>query len=167
MIRSRFHRLMVMTSITAGLAGLSGISGCVQSPDRHVSKPVSTTVNREKLALDLKNRGELAEALIQWKILATIEPFNTNYETQVDATRQLIDKKSRHFILDGIENLRQGTPEAARLSFLKALALNPKNNEALNYLRQLTMQYPAIWQNSGRPDDICCMNYSANVEIKE
>lgn len=166
---SWLHHLVVMVSIVTGLLGLSGLSGCAQSPERQVSisQPVSTTVNREKLALDLKNRGELAEALIQWKILATIEPSNTNYETQIDATRQLIDKKSKQFILDGIANLRQGAREAARLSFLRALALNPKNSEAFNYLRQLTIRYPAIGQNSGWPDDMCCMNYSANGEGKE
>ncbi len=161
MTGSPLYRLIVTLCIVA-------MSGCAQSPDRISPEPISTNASREKLALDLKGRGELADALIQWKILSTIEPANSYYATQIDATKQLIDKKSKHFILDGVANLRQGGREAARLSFLKALALNPKNSEAFNYLRQLTMQYPAIIaQNNGKPDGMCCMNYSANVEVKE
>lgn len=161
---SWLHCLIIMIFLAAGL---SGLGGCAQPPDRRVSEPVSTTVSREKLALRLKDRGELAEALVQWKILATIEPSNADYETQIDATKQLIDKKSKYFIDDGITSLSQGDREAARLSFLKALALNPKNNQAFNYLRQLTIQYPAIGKNSGRLEGMCCMNYNANVEAKE
>lgn len=160
----RSYRLTVIMVIAAGL---SGLSGCAQPPERRVSEPVLTTVNREKLALRLKERGDLAEALVQWKILAIIEPSNADYETQIDITKQLIDKKSKYFIDEGITSLRQGDREAARLSFLKVLALNPKNNQAFNYLRQLTIQYPAIGQNSGRPDGMCCMNYNVNVEVKE
>lgn len=164
---SLLYRVMVTLCIAAGIAGLAGLSGCAQSPDRLSPEPISTNTSREKLARDLAGRGELAEALIQWKILSTIEPANAYYATQIDTTKQLIDRKSKHFILDGIANLRQGTREAARLSFLKALALNPKNNEAFNYLRQLTMQYPAIGQYNGKPDGMCCTNYSGNVEVKE
>jgi len=158
---------MVALCIAAGMTGLAGLSGCAQSPAKPTPEPISANIGREKLAVDLKNRGELAEALIQWKILATIEPANAYYATQIDSTKQLIDKKSKYFILDGMANLRQGMREAARLSFLKALALNPKNEEAFNHLQQLTVQYPAIGQNSGKPDGMCCMNHSANTEVKE
>ncbi len=60
-----------------------GLSSCAQPSARLSPEPISTTVNREKLAVDLQERGELAEALIQWTILSTIEPANRYYENQV------------------------------------------------------------------------------------
>ncbi|SFO11441.1 hypothetical protein [Nitrosospira briensis] len=127
-----------------------GLSGCVQPSARLSPEPISTTVNREKLALDLQERGELAEALIQWTILSTIEPANRDYENRVTRTKQLIDNKSKSLMLDGMSNLRRGAREAARLSFLKVLALNPRNKEALEHLRQLAMPPSTESKNGGK-----------------
>lgn len=127
-----------------------GLSGCVQPSARLSPEPISATVNREKLALDLQERGELAEALIQWTILSTIEPANRDYENRVTRTKQLIDNKSKSLMLDGMFNLRRGAREAARLSFLKVLALNPRNKEALEHLRQLAMPPSTESKNGGK-----------------
>ena len=133
-----------------------GLCGCVQPSARLSPEPISKTVNRERLALDLQERGELAEALIQWTILSTIEPANRYYENQVTGTKQLIDNKSKSLMLEGMSNLRRGAREAARVSFLKVLALNPRNKEALEYLRQLAMLPTAERKNGGRPEGACC-----------
>ena len=87
--------------------------------------------------MDLHERGELAEALIQWTILYTIEPHNDYYKTQIASTRRLIDTRSKFLIRNGVVSLCRRAQESARLSFLKVLALDPKNKEALEYLRQL------------------------------
>jgi hypothetical protein len=133
-----------------------GLSSCVQPSARLSPEPISTVANREKLALDLQERGELAEALIQWKILSIIEPANRYYENQATGTKQLIDNKSKSLMLDGMSNLRRGAREAARISFLKVLALNPRNKEALGHLRQLAMPPSAESKNGGKPEDACC-----------
>ena len=56
------------------------LSGCAQPPERPTAEPIATTAKREKLALDLQEKGELAEALIQWTVLSTIEPSNDFYQ---------------------------------------------------------------------------------------
>ena len=151
------------------IASLSGLTGCAPSPERYSpqGKPVSANASREKLALDLMATGELAEALIQWKILSTIEPSSEYYLTQVHTSTLIIDKKSKDFVTDGVTSLRQGAREAARLSFLKALALNPKNIEAFENLRQLAIQFPAVGQNTGKPVVTCCKHHSVITEVKE
>ncbi|HEU4853772.1 MAG TPA: hypothetical protein VFS89_00595 [Nitrosospira sp.] len=133
-----------------------GLSACVQPSARLSPEPISTNVNREKLALDLQERGELAEALIQWTILSTIEPANRYYENQVTGTKQLIDNKSKSLMLDGISYLRRGAREAARVSFLKVLALNPRNKEALEHLRQLAVPPSIEGKNGVKPEGACC-----------
>jgi hypothetical protein len=137
--------------------GAAGLNGCAQPPQRSDAEAISITAGREKLALGLQDRGELAEALVQWKILSVIDPVNAHYGNQAEATRELIEKKTRTLILEGVANLRQGAREAARLSFLKALALNPRNTEAFDYLRQLAMQSPAAGEsNASRVEGSCC-----------
>jgi tetratricopeptide (TPR) repeat protein len=152
MSRKPRHRIFFLL-IAVGAAGLNG---CAQPSQRPSAEVTPATASREKLALELKDRGELAEALIQWKILSVIDPVNGDYANQAEATRELIDKKTRILILDGLANWRQGSREAAKLSFLKALALNPKNTEAFDYLRQLTMQFPAGESNAPKADGACC-----------
>lgn len=138
LLRHRVVPVFIAFTAFAAVAAI-GLSGCAQAPERPRAEPVSTTADREKLVQRLQDSGELAEALVQWKILATIEPANVHYQQQIAATKHLIDSKSKSHTFDGITNLRRGEREAARLSFLKALALNPKNKEAFEYLRQLSM----------------------------
>jgi hypothetical protein len=137
--------------------GAAGLNGCAQPPQRTDAEVISATAGREKLALGLQDRGELAEALVQWKILSVVDPANVHYINQVEATRELIEKKTKTLVLEGVTSLRQGARETARLSFLKALALNPRNTEAFDYLRQLTMQSPAIGEsNAPKTESACC-----------
>ncbi len=147
-------RYRKLTSLVAFVA--AGLGGCAQPPARLSPEPIAANVHREKLAQELQEKGELAEALIQWKILSTVEPDNSYYEKQVVGTKELIDGKSKSLMQDGVANLRRGAREAARLSFLKVLALNPRNKEALEHLRQLTMLSSSAGQTSGKPEGACC-----------
>ena len=132
------------------------LGGRAQPPERPTAEPIATTAKREKLALDLQEKGELAEALIQWTVLSTIEPSNDFYQKQASVTKKLIDARSKSLMLEGIANLDRGARDAARLSFLKVLALNPRNKEAFDYLRQIAIQYPGVIQNNNRGAGMCC-----------
>jgi hypothetical protein len=148
--------------------GTGGLNGCAQPPQRSDVEAISATAGREKLALGLQDRGELAEALVQWKILSVIDPVNDHYANQVEATRELIEKKTKVLILEGMTSWRQGSREAARLSFLKALALNPRNTEAFDHLRQLTMQFPGLGEsNAPKPDSACCRPRGSGAGSRE
>lgn len=129
------RRPMVTLCVAVGVAGLS----CCAPLQKPSVEPISISLSapREKLAMDLHERGELAEALIQWTILYTIEPQNDYYKTQMASTRRLIDTRSKFLIRSGVVSLCRRAQESARLSFLKVLALDPKNKDALEYLRQL------------------------------
>ncbi|MDE2366838.1 MAG: hypothetical protein KGM95_07890 [Betaproteobacteria bacterium] len=137
------------------------LSGCAQPPARPSAEPIASTASREKLALALQEKGDLAEALIQWKVLSIIEPANSFYQKRAAATRQLIDVRSKSLMLDGVANLNRGARDAARLSFLRVLALDPKNKEAFDYLRQMAIQYPGAPRNDADPPGMCCKNWDA------
>ncbi len=157
MIDSILCRSVVLCAAIA----VAGLTGCAQPPERPSAEPIATTAKREKLALDLQEKGELAEALIQWTVLSTIEPSNDFYRKQAGATKQLIDARSKALMLEGIANLNRGARDAARLSFLRILALNPRNKEAFDYLRKMAIQYPGASRNDARPPDMCCSNQNS------
>ena len=136
------------------------LSGCIQPPARP-AEPIASTASREKLALALQEKGDLAEALIQWKILSIIEPANSFYQKRAVATRQLIDVRSKSLMLEGVANLNRGARDAARLSFLRVLALDPRNKEAFDYLRKIAIQYPDAPRNHADPLGMCCKSWDA------
>jgi len=146
-------RLSIALSIVLGIGGLPG---CVQTPPKPSMEPIFTTTNREKLAVGLQAKDALAEALIQWKILSTIEPYNEFYKNQVDTTTQLIDMKAKFLMREGAASLRRGDRESARLSFLKTLALDPQNREAFAHLQQLEQVSSRAGKNNEKADSQCC-----------
>jgi lipoprotein NlpI len=152
MIDSILYRAVAMLIAVIGM-----LAGCAQPPERPSAEPIVSTAKREKLALDLQEKGELADALVQWNILSTIDPANDFYKKQARETRQVIDARCKSLLLEGIAHLNRGARDAARTSFLKALALNPRNKEAFNYLRQMSIQYPITTQNNAKPAG-CCRN---------
>ena len=83
MIHSAFCRSVALyVAVVAG-----ALTGCAQQPEKPSAEPIATMAKREKLALGLQEKGELAEALVQWNILSTIEPANDFYRKQGDADR--------------------------------------------------------------------------------
>lgn len=108
--------------------------------------------DREVLARQLLEKHDLAAALVQWKILRTIEPDNAKYRNQVRALQKIIDEETENHLATGLTNLRLGAYETARLSFLKVLALDPKRRDALAYLREIDEQQARSIPNNGMPD---------------
>jgi tetratricopeptide (TPR) repeat protein len=133
--------------------------GCSTAP-RHAPAPPAAVApametevpNREALAGQLLEKHELAAALVQWKILRTIEPKNTQYRNQVRALQKMINEEAERHLAAGLTNLRLGAYDTARLSFLRVLALDPKQREALAYLREIDEQQARAQPDNGMTD---------------
>jgi tetratricopeptide (TPR) repeat protein len=156
----------IITTVFIVIAAID-LTSCASSPQKTSTRPISTTSDREKLAVDLQGRGELAEALIEWKILSSIEPDNNFYKNRIDAITQFIDVKTKSLMREGVGNLRRGESESARLSFLKTLALDPKNREAFEYLQQLARASSRAEKNSGKAaGNQCCRSGKSLPEYR-
>ncbi|MBI5017310.1 MAG: hypothetical protein HZB55_17725 [Deltaproteobacteria bacterium] len=103
-------------------------------PPRHRLPPRKA---REQLAADLTARGDLAGALIQWKILALLEPDNPEYDEGVDATRRKIDAGVKEHLILGDAARRRGDTAMASEEYLKVLALDPLDQTAPPLLREM------------------------------
>jgi len=92
---------------------------------------------REKRAMELMFQGELAEALIQWKVLKTLEPKNREFTQQFLATKTLIQKRANNHVKLGKGALSKGNITLAKQEFLKALALDPHMSTPFSCLKKM------------------------------
>lgn len=92
---------------------------------------------REQVAADRLARGDLAAALIQWKILALLYPDNPAYAARIDALRRRIDAGVKEHLALGEAAWKRGDRAAAEEEYLKVLALDPLNHTAPPLLREM------------------------------
>ncbi|OEU48279.1 MAG: hypothetical protein BA871_16475 [Desulfuromonadales bacterium C00003096] len=92
---------------------------------------------REKRATELMFHGELAEALIQWKVLKTLEPKNPEFTQQLLATKVLIRKRVNDHVQLGKRALSEGNITLAKQEFLKALSLDPYMSTPFSCLKEI------------------------------
>lgn len=92
---------------------------------------------RERRALDLLHKGDLARALIEWKVLRTLAPQNREIAEQIAATQALIRHRADQHQREGEEAYRRGDFDRAREAFLKELALDPFRQPPRRELREI------------------------------
>ena len=110
-----------------------------------VAPPVAPTVQprpgataaREQRARELQQRGDLAAALTQWRILRTLAPGDPGVQRQLAATQALIRQRVRERLSAGAAAEREGETARAREAYLQALALDPNDADALANLRSM------------------------------
>jgi tetratricopeptide (TPR) repeat protein len=145
-------RLLISALVVLGLLGCSSFPRNATSPAGFTSAQELEISDRVELARKLAEKHDLAEALVQWKILRTIDPSNAEYGAQVSALQKTINEEVARHLAAGLANLRQGAYDKARLSFLKVLALDPKRRDVLGHLRGLDEQQMRSNQKKGMPD---------------
>lgn len=108
----------------------------------HVAPPPADRMRtiieaREKRATELMFQGELAEALIQWQVLKTLEPNNPEFTQQLLATKVLIRKRVNDHVKLGKKALSKDNITLAKQEFLKALALDPYMSTPFSCLKKI------------------------------
>jgi tetratricopeptide (TPR) repeat protein len=133
------HRLMFFL-------GTALLAGCTTVPHLHVATPQTKSdanpliTKHQNRALTLMREGSLAEAALQWEILALLEPDKQEYRRRLEETRALINKATSEHLRVAEKAMEQGQTEQASLAYLKVLALNPFNQTAAQRLRALEQE---------------------------
>jgi len=102
---------------------------------------------RELIADGLAGRGELFKALIHWKILLTLHPQNHRYKTRIAQLQGRIRQRVTEQFNLARARLAAGNEIDTRRSLLDILAMDPKNQRALQMLRHLEQQKMASIQH--------------------
>lgn len=93
--------------------------------------------NRIALANSLYKNHDYASALVQWKVLRTINPKNPEYKNRIRVLQALIKRRANFHIASGQDAMERKDFSAAELSLLKALAREPRHSTALSLLKKI------------------------------
>ena len=99
---------------------------------------IPTSINtRKSKAVTLKEQGHLAEALLEWKILHLLRPDDNAILHELKATKAAIDHRVGAHMTAASAVANKGRSDKAYIYYLKVLALDPNNGEALHQLRAI------------------------------
>ena len=110
------------------------------APEATPQAPPALTLRldaRQAHAAELMRRGDLAAALIQWEILLTLAPGNTEFSQQRQRTQALRQHQVATYLHIGEQAWQQGDVQRAKRAFLRVLALDPSQSHPSIFLREM------------------------------
>lgn len=113
------------------------LGACAPLPPVATPASLANQQARERLAGNLAAKGDLAGALVQWKILKLQHPDHPTYTKNIEQLAKRISNASESHLKLALEALQQGDDNKAELEFLKVLALDPKHPAPPAYLREI------------------------------
>lgn len=87
-------------------------------------------------AADLEKKGELREALAQWKIVAAFRPGDKGAAKKIGQLEKAIPQQAKLHYKRGEDFLQQGARDKAKKEFLLTLAYDPAHEGALRHIRK-------------------------------
>ncbi len=105
-------------------------------------------------ARNLEATGELPKALFCWKVVRSLAPKEKEAPERVGILETRIRVESDRHFARGLELLQQNSFQAARRSFLTALAYHPDHEQALHYLRGRLNDSEAILHETKKGDTL-------------
>jgi len=155
------------------LAMLALLTACAQAP---VDSPPAQEAPRagsaedvrtqaiaghRRLAQQAREKGDLAAAAVQWKIVVLLAPGEPSYRAEQDAVNAAIRQGVRDQLQAGNAALKSGDNDRATQAMLRVLALDPANEDAARVLRDIDRQRMARIQGDRaqklRPVDLAAL----------
>jgi len=84
--------------------------------------------------------GNLAAAEREWHVVTLLAPDDASARAQLDATRTAIGEGVRENLQAGLADMRAGDNDQATAAFVRVLALDNENAEAMKSLREIDRQ---------------------------
>ncbi len=103
------------------------IAGCAQFGTK---SPAQLAKEYTAKAKEYEEKGDLVEALKQYKLVLTVEPENKLAQEKSAALEPQLNKLAEEHYQNGLKYYRQGQYPPARKEFLTALRYNPEHMQA-------------------------------------
>lgn len=136
--------LLAITSLLASSSFI--LSGCenLQAKNRVKSHNKKTDIPsfsnsikiHEKYAKQYQDQDKLPEALIQWKILATINPDSLKYQKYIVQTTALIRERAEKHMRTAVSAFENNDTNQARIELLKSLSYDASQPFPKRYLEE-------------------------------
>ncbi len=161
------------------LTGVLLLAACAQAPvditplaDARRASPADDArgqaIDRHRqLAQRARETGDFATAALEWRVVVLLAPEEPKYRRELESVNAAIREGVREQLHIGNVALKGGDNERATQAMLRALALDPANEEAARALREIDHQRIARIQTDRaqklRPVDINALKASANA----
>jgi tetratricopeptide (TPR) repeat protein len=134
------------------LAGVALLAACAQEPVVTAPPPVvrladpvddaraQALVRHVHLAQQARDAGDLAAAANQWHIVVLLAPAEQSYRREQEAVKAAIRQGVREQLSIGNAALKANDNDRATQAMLRALALDPENDDAAKVLREIDRQ---------------------------
>ena len=123
----------------------------------------------QHLAQQARDAGDFAAAANQWHIVVLLAPGEQKYRRELEAANTAIRLGVRDQLQVGNAALKSGDNERATQAMLRALALDPANDEAAKVLREIDRQRISRIQGDRaqklRPVDIAALKSGASEAV--
>src|SRR4029453_11968224 len=131
------------TSLCAPLAALL-LAACATPAPPPAPRAAALPSSQDALEASYRERAlaaskdrRWADALMNWELLAMLRPGVAEYRNQVAETQRRIAEVSAEALRAGEAARRRGDAESAQTQYLRVLAVNPDNAEAMQALREI------------------------------
>jgi hypothetical protein len=81
--------------------------------------------------------GRLADALVQWEILALLRPDVQEYQDEMDRTRRQIRDRTASLLQAASDARRRGNLDQAAMNYLRVLSIDRTHAAAAESLREI------------------------------
>ncbi len=129
--------------------------GCTMQQNYGQSSPGSfrsLPKKYEKKALDYEAEGQLPEAIRSWEIVLAVRPNELKIKERINSLRSKAKKEAQEHFSRGEIFYGKGQVQNARREFLLALAYDPDNSRALEYVEKKLRQ-PVLEPYTIQPGD--------------
>lgn len=149
-IRSRLI-ILVFCSIATGCVSLPRETTEREEPKVVVEKTTEIAALERRLdnqTATFSSKQDLASASTTLALLLLLDPGNQEYRLKLRQTTVIIEEQVKRHTWAAKSALRRGDYRSARLAYLKILALQPENQEAISALiamqiNQRSTEFPA------------------------
>ena len=121
----------------------------------------SFVASKKELATRLELQGKLIEARREWRYVSAAAPKDEESRAHIADLDELIEKRKAEYLSEGEAALAKGQTKQAQAAFLKLLALDPSDEDAITRLRKIDRTVALA--NQGKKDDRAMTDYRATV----
>lgn len=116
---------------------------------------------KKQLARDLELKGKLVEARREWRYVSAADPKDEESRAHIADLTETIDARKAEYLKEGDAALAKGQNKQAQAAFLKLLALDPSDEDAVARLRKIDRTLAL--GNQGKKDKEAMSDYRATV----
>ena len=113
------------------------LAACAVAPQSGVTVDRASIAARKAKAEKLTRDGRLPEALVQWRLLETLDSGNSELTRKRRVLEARMRKKADAYFQKGKELKRRGRTKEARRELLAALSFDPSHEGAIEALRAI------------------------------